>query len=166
MCPPEYAELEGGKSRNLNHTELAGPCYASSSVVEAGQALYREGEGETSSGGTSSSGEGGRRSRGGRSRGSGNNSSSESSGRGTGGRPPPCPLPDPLLPDALHRPPVPPSPYHRPPPGIPPPEDPGLPPMPPLRGPSSYQVINTTLNILLKAYQYTFNLQSKIIFRL
>ena len=99
MCPPEYAELEGGNSngstsfRNLNHT-APWPCYASTSVLDSQYPLpplpkttsSEEGAhtGETSSG-DSSSGAASAESRGrrSRSRASGSNSGSDSSGRGT-----------------------------------------------------------------------------------
>ena len=99
MCPPEYAELEGGNSngstsfRNLNHT-APGPCYASTSVLDSQYPLpplppttsSEEGAhtGETSSG-DSSSGAASAESRGrrSRSRACGSNSGSDSSGRGT-----------------------------------------------------------------------------------
>ena len=155
MCPPEYAELEGGNSngstsfRNLNHT-APGPCYASTSVLDSQYPLpplpkttsSEEGAhtGETSSG-DSSSGAASAESRGrrSRSRASGSNSGSDSSGRGTtdtsclGGGSVHQQVETRLTSSAA------PSPYHRPPPG-PPAIDPGLPPVPPLRGLSSYQV--------------------------
>ena len=169
MCPPEYAELEGGKPngatfRNLNHT-TPGPCYASTSVLDAQYPLpplpppttsSEEGghTGETSCGsGDSSSGGATAESRARRSRGRtesrASGSNSDSSGRGTtdtsrldrrtsdrqtdrqtGGHQ----VETRLTASAA------PSPYHRPPPGLPPATDPGLPPVPPLRGLSSYQV--------------------------
>ena len=165
MCPPEYAELEGGKPngatfRNLNHT-APGPCYASTSVLDTQYPLpplpqptsSEEGghTGETSCGsGDSSSGGASAESRARRSRGrtesraSGSNSS-DSSGRGTtdttrlGG----LQVETRLTASAA------PSPYHRPPPG-PPTTDPGLPPVPPLRGLSSYQVkFSSSLTMLV-----------------
>lgn len=136
----------GSNFRNLNHT-APGPCYASTSVLESQYPLpppvsSEEGHtGETSAGsGDSSSGATSgdrrvRRSRGRESRGSHSNSGSDSSGRGTEGR---CTTADTRLVSSVTS-----SPYHRPPPG-PPPPDPGLPPIPPLRGLSSYQVSRGT----------------------
>ena len=151
MCPPEYAELEGGKPsggifRNLNHT-APGPCYASTSVLDTQYPLppllpptsSEEGghTGETSCSGDSSSGGASGESRARRSRGRAESrasgSNSDSSGRGTTDT-------SRLGQETRLTASAAPSPYHRPPPGPAPATDPGLPPVPPLRGLSSYQV--------------------------